>query len=78
MSALGGGLAPPCARSFRANFFISAPPLKGLRAKTFRRWMMCVFGQNIVFWTTKGTGQFAIFPAAMENKLAALHLLGAE
>ena len=25
------------ARSFRANFVISPPPLKGLRAKNFRR-----------------------------------------
>lgn len=65
------------ARSSRANFVISPPLLKGLCAKNFRRRMMCVFGQKIVFCTTKGTGQFAIFPAAMENKLAALHLLGA-
>ena len=78
MSPLGGGWAPPCARSFRANFVISPSLLKGLRAKDFRWRMMFVFGQNIVFWTTKGTGQFALFPAAMKNKLAALHLLGAE
>ena len=36
MSPLGGGWAPPCARSFRANFVVSPSLLKGLRAKDFR------------------------------------------
>ena len=40
--------------------------------------MMCKFGLRVVFYTIKDTAQFAHFPALLENKLVALHLLGAE